>query len=138
MAGTNAISIQAKLGISVTAGTASNATTSNSFDCALEVASTTGQFDHRSSTLSTSKSALPTGPVTLTASYWVLVRNADATNKVLVYSRKDATPTDAQVAEIPPGGFFLTKMPAQSSSYPALYLASSAGTPIAETVVCDG
>lgn len=134
----NEISLQAKLGITVTAGTAANATTSKTVDCAKEVATLNGQFDHRSFSLSTSKAALPTGGVTLTAAYWVFVNNKDATNKALVYSRKDATPTDAQVAEIPPGGFFLTKMPAQSGGYPAIYIASDASTPIVETVVCDG
>ena len=134
----NEISLQAKLAISVIAGTASNATTSKSVDCAKEIATSNGQFDHRSFSLSTSKAALPTGGVTLTASYWVLIQNKDTTNNALVYSRKDATPTDAQVAEIPPGAFFLTKMPAQSGGYPAIYIASSASTPIVETMVCDG
>lgn len=134
----NEISLQAKLAISVIAGTAANATTTKTVDCTKEVSSSNGQYDHRSFSLSTTKAALPTGGVTLSASYWVLLRNTDSTNKVLVYSRKDATPTDAQVAEIPPGAFFLTKMPAQSASYPALYVASDAGTPIVESVVCDG
>lgn len=134
----NEISLGFKLACSLISGTATNATQSKSVDCTKEVSSSNGQFDHRSFSLSTSKAALPTGGVTLSASYWVLIQNKDSTNKALVYSRKDATPTDAQVAEIPPGAAFLTKMPAQSAGYPALYIASDAGTPIVETMVCDG